>query len=154
MTTLRESSSPILNTLLQLLQNIGPNILHSQFLNFVRNVCTTHSQRITIEFDHFIISRHFFSFHKMQINKHLIYFSLFYKDLDCYSMEVCFSLFIDRIIMFNLDLQWLKNHVDIVEDFANFLIQVIKKLPHVVHHCPKEAFVLLFQFGKSIEIHR
>jgi hypothetical protein len=38
-TTLRESSSPILNTLLELLQNIGPNILHSQFLNFVRNVC-------------------------------------------------------------------------------------------------------------------
>lgn len=38
-TTLRESSSPILNTLLELLQNIGPNILHLQFLNFVRNVC-------------------------------------------------------------------------------------------------------------------
>ena len=50
--------------------------------------------------------------------------------------------------MIYLDIQWLKNHVDIVEDFANFLIQVIKKLPVVVHHCPNEAFVLLFQFGK------
>jgi hypothetical protein len=50
----------------------------------------------------------------------------------------------------NLDIQWLKNHVDIVEDFANFLIQVIKKLPNVVHHCPNEAFVLLFQFGKFV----
>ena len=37
-TVLREASSPILNTLLLLLQNMGPNILHSEFLNFVRNV--------------------------------------------------------------------------------------------------------------------
>lgn len=27
-------------------------------------------------------------------------------------------------MVFILDLQWLKNHVDIVEDFSNFLIQV------------------------------
>ncbi len=38
MTILRESSSLLLNTFLQLLQNMGPNILHSEFLNFVRNV--------------------------------------------------------------------------------------------------------------------
>jgi hypothetical protein len=80
-------------------------------------------------------------------------------------MEVWIYLdFISRISMFLLDIQWLKNHVDIVEDFANFLIQVnssflnkllflvfiqvIKKVPTVVHHCPNEAFVLLFQFGK------
>jgi hypothetical protein len=56
----------------------------------------------------------------------------------------------DLFSCLNLDIQWLKNHVDIVEDFANFLIQVIKKLPNVVHHCPNEAFVLLFQFGKFV----
>ncbi|CAF3885766.1 unnamed protein product, partial [Rotaria magnacalcarata] len=51
-------------------------------------------------------------------------------------------------------IQWLKNHVDIVEDFANFLIQIIKKLPAVVHHCPNEAFVLLFQFVKTgLQLH-
>jgi hypothetical protein len=37
-TILRESSSLLLNTFLQLLQNMGPNILHSEFLNVVRNV--------------------------------------------------------------------------------------------------------------------
>jgi hypothetical protein len=47
-TTLRESSSPILNILLELLQNIGPNILHSQFLNFVRNVCMINSNSTEI----------------------------------------------------------------------------------------------------------
>ena len=34
----RESSSLLLNTFLQLLKNMGPNIVHSEFLNFVRNV--------------------------------------------------------------------------------------------------------------------
>ncbi|CAF1247363.1 unnamed protein product, partial [Didymodactylos carnosus] len=90
-TTLKEGSTPILMTLLQLLQCIGPNILHLQFLNFVRNVC-------------YIL--------------------------------------------------WLKNNVDIVEDFANFLTQVIKKLPHVVNRCPVEALALLFEFVKNgIQLH-
>ena len=29
-----------------------------------------------------------------------------------------------EVHLYDLDIQWLKNHVDIVEDFANFLIQV------------------------------
>ncbi|CAF0734212.1 unnamed protein product [Adineta ricciae] len=118
-TTLRESSSPILNTLLQLLQNIGPNILHLQFLNFVRNTLLLFSQDTEKQT-----------------------FNLFLAVLQRFGC------------LFNGDIQWLKNHVDIVEDFANFLIQVIKKLPHVVHHCPNEAFILLFQFVKSgLQLH-
>ncbi len=34
----RESGSLLLNTCLQLLQNMGANKVHSEFLNFVRNV--------------------------------------------------------------------------------------------------------------------
>lgn len=118
-TTLRESSSPILNTLLQLLQNMGPSILHSQFLNFVRNTLL-----------------------------------LFSQDAD----KPTFNLFLSVLqrfgYLFNGDLQWLKNHVDIVEDFANFLIQVIKKLPQVVHQCPTEALALLLQFIKcGLQLH-
>ncbi|CAF5089307.1 unnamed protein product, partial [Rotaria socialis] len=31
---------------------------------------------------------------------------------------------------------------------------IIKKLPAVVHHCPNEAFVLLFQFVKTgLQLH-
>jgi hypothetical protein len=33
--------------------------------------------------------RHFFFFHKIQINKYLIYLLLFCKDLDVFLMEVC-----------------------------------------------------------------
>lgn len=41
------------------------------------------------------------------------------------SRRVFFAfLFIEQFVCFYLDIQWLKNHVDIVEDFANFLIQV------------------------------
>lgn len=89
-------------------------------------------------------------------------------------VRILFSSLNFSYFFISLDIQWLKNHVDIVEDFSNFLIQVkllnlfinslkiflikvIKKLPHVVHHCPNEALVLLFQFGKLIpfiiEIH-
>ncbi|CAF4123113.1 unnamed protein product [Rotaria sp. Silwood2] len=118
-TTLRESISPILKSLLELAQNIGPNILHAQFLNFVRNTLL-----------------------------------LFSQDTD----KQMFNLFIAVLqrfgCLFKGDIQWLKDHVDIVEDFANFLIQIIKKLPTVVHHCPNEAFVLLFQFVKSgLQLH-
>ncbi|CAF1155266.1 unnamed protein product [Rotaria magnacalcarata] len=118
-TTLRESINPILNTLLELLQNIGPNILHAQFLNFVRNTLLLFSQ---------------------DTDKQM--FNLFLAVLQRFGC------------LFNGDIQWLKNHVDIVEDFANFLIQIIKKLPAVVHHCPNEAFVLLFQFVKTgLQLH-
>ncbi|CAF0722801.1 unnamed protein product [Didymodactylos carnosus] len=115
-TTLKEASSPILITLLQLLQCIGPNILHLQFLNFS--------------------------------------LLLFSQDTD----KTTFNLFLAVLqrfgCLFNGDLMWLKNHVDIVEDFANFLIQVIKKLPHVVNRCPNEALVLLFEFVKNgIQLH-
>jgi hypothetical protein len=47
-----------------------------------------------------------------------------------------------------LDIQQLKNHVDTIEDVANFFSQVIKKLPNVLHQCPEEAFILLIQFSK------
>ncbi|CAF1317355.1 unnamed protein product, partial [Didymodactylos carnosus] len=118
-TTLKEGSTPILMTLLQLLQCIGPNILHLQFLNFVRNSLLLFSQETN---------------------------------------EIIFNLFptvLQRFgCLFNGDILWLKNNVDIVEDFANFLTQIIKKLPHVVSRCPIEALVLLFEFVKNgIQLH-
>ena len=53
---LRESSSLLLNTFLQLLQNMGPNIVHSEFLNFVRNVSLEWSVKQKDEFFHLDIS--------------------------------------------------------------------------------------------------
>lgn len=42
-TILRESSSLVLNIFVQLLQNMGPTILHDGFLSFVRNVSSMFS---------------------------------------------------------------------------------------------------------------
>ncbi|CAF4801928.1 unnamed protein product, partial [Rotaria socialis] len=51
-------------------------------------------------------------------------------------------------------IQRLKNHVDTIEDVANFFSQVIKKLPNVVHQCPEEAFILFIEFIKiGIQLH-
>ena len=74
-------------------------------------------------------SRHSFYSRKTQINQRLICFSVFYNALVIYSMAVSATILlsdrsIDRSSPNDSDLQWLKNHVDIVEDFANFLIQV------------------------------
>ncbi|CAF3591778.1 unnamed protein product [Rotaria sordida] len=118
-TILRESSSLVLNIFAQLLQNMGPNILHQEFLNFVRNILL-----------------------------------LFSKDLD----KSVFNLFLIVLqkfqCLFNGDIQWLKNHVDIVEDVANFFSQVIKKLPNIIHQCPDEVFILFIQLIKNgIQLH-
>ncbi|CAF1253446.1 unnamed protein product [Adineta steineri] len=118
-TILKESSSLIFNTFLQILQNMGPNILHVEFLNFVRNTLLLFSKDTNQSvFNLFLIVLHKFG--------HL----------------------------FNGDIQWLKDHVDTVEDIANFFGQIIKKLPNVIHHCPDEAYVLFIQFMKNgIQLH-
>ncbi|CAF0748655.1 unnamed protein product [Adineta ricciae] len=116
-TILRESSSLVLNTFLQLLQSMGPNILHSEFLNFVRNTLLLFSNNA-------------------DSSVHPLFLAVTQK-FGCLFNE-----------------EWLRNHVDTVEDVANFFAQIIKKLPAVVHHCPDEAFVLFIQFMKhGIQMH-
>ncbi|CAF3539923.1 unnamed protein product [Adineta steineri] len=118
-TILKESSSLMFNTFFQILQNMGSNILHVEFLNFVRNTLLLFSKDTNQSvFNLFLIVLHKFG--------HL----------------------------FNGDIQWLKDHVDTVEDIANFFGQIIKKLPNVIHHCPDEAYVLFIQFMKNgIQLH-
>ncbi|CAF3635011.1 unnamed protein product [Rotaria socialis] len=118
-TILREASSLVLNIFVQLLQNMGPTILHDGFLSLVRNILL-----------------------------------LFSKDVD----KPVFNLFLIVLqkirCLFNGDIQRLKNHVDTIEDVANFFSQVIKKLPNVVHQCPEEAFILFIEFIKiGIQLH-
>ncbi|UJR22249.1 hypothetical protein I4U23_025310 [Adineta vaga] len=116
-TILRESSSSILNTFLQLLQSMGPNILHSEFLNFVRNTLLMFSSQTDSSVYHLFLA--------------------VLQKFGCLFNE-----------------EWLKNHVDIAEDVANFFAQIIKKLPNIVRSCPNEAFVLLIEFmNKGIQLH-
>ena len=87
-TILRESSIALLDLFLQLLQHMGPKILHSEFLNFVRNVSEQlldgRTEKWNGEF------RLCCSLQKTQTNRYSISFLLSYKNLDIYSMEVGF----------------------------------------------------------------
>ncbi|CAF4361712.1 unnamed protein product, partial [Rotaria sp. Silwood2] len=118
-TILRESSSLVLNIFIQLLQNMGRNILHVEFLNFVRNILL-----------------------------------LFSKDIDKPVLNLFLIVLQKFRCLFNGDMQWLKNHVDMVEDVANFFSQVIKKLPNIIHQCPDEEFILFIELIKNgIQLH-
>ncbi|CAF3613583.1 unnamed protein product [Rotaria sp. Silwood1] len=79
---------------------------------------------------------------------------LFSKDIDKPILNLFLNVLQKFRCLFNEDIQWLKNHVDMIEDIANFFSQIIKKLPNIIHQCPDETFILFIQLIKyGIQLH-